>query len=92
MFIAKVKGTVTATRKHSSLAGARLLIVQPINPLDGENQGFPQIAVDVLGAAAGTRVLVASEGRGVQKLLKTDEHCPVRLGIMALIDPPAHAE
>jgi ethanolamine utilization protein EutN len=89
MFIAMVKGTVTATRKHASMAGARLVIVQPIDPVGGQPTGFPQIAADVLGAAVGTRVLVVSDGRGVQDMLKADAHCPMRLGIMALIDPPA---
>ena len=89
MFIAMVKGSVTATRKHPSMTGARLLIVQPIDPISGEVGGFPQIAADVLGAVVGMRVLVVSDGRGVQDMLKTDARCPVRLGIMALIDPPA---
>jgi ethanolamine utilization protein EutN len=89
MFIAMVKGSVTATRKHPSMTGARLLIVQPIDPISGEVGGFPQIAADVLGAGVGMRVLVVSDGRGVQDMLKTDARCPVRLGIMALIDPPA---
>ncbi len=88
MFIAMVKGAVTATRKHPSMVGARLLIVQPIDPVSGTNNGFPQIAADVLGAGVGSRVLVVSDGRGVQDMLKADSHCPMRLGIMALIDPP----
>lgn len=89
MFIAMVKGAVTATRKHPSMTGARLLIVQPIDPIGGQPTGFPQIAADVLGAAVGMRVLVVSDGWGVQNMLKTDARCPMRLGIMALIDPPA---
>ena len=89
MFIAMVKGSVTATRKHPSMAGVRLLIVQPIDPISGQPSGFPQIAADVLGAAKGMRVLVVSDGRGVQDMLKTDPHCPMRLGIMALVDSPA---
>lgn len=68
-----------------------LLIVQPVDPISGEPNGFPQVAADVLGAAAGMRVLVVSDGRGVQDMLKADSHCPMRLGIMALIDPPAAA-
>jgi ethanolamine utilization protein EutN len=91
MLIAMVKGAVTATRKHPSLMGARLLIVQPIDPVSGVNNGYAQIAADVLGAGVGSRVLVVSDGRGVQDMLKTDGRCPVRLGIMALIDPVATA-
>ena len=89
MFIAMVKGSVTATRKHPSMAGVRLLIVQPIDPVSGQPGGFPQIAADVLGAAKGMRVLVVSDGRGVRDMLKTDPRCPMRLGIMALVDSPA---
>jgi len=91
MFIAMVKGTVTASRKHPSMVGSRLLIVQPVDPISGEPNGFPQVAADVLGAATGMRVLVVSDGRGVQDMLTTDSRCPMRLGIMALIDPPAAA-
>ncbi len=85
MFTALVKGSVTSTSKHASLKGARLLIVQPREPLSGHPNGFAQIAVDVLGAAVGAQVLVSSDGRGVQDMLKVGRDCPVRLVIVALV-------
>ncbi len=86
MFTAQVKGSVTSTSKHASLKGARLLIVQPGEPLSGQPNGFAQIAVDVLGAAIGAQVLVSGDGRGVQDMLKAGRDCPVRLAIVALVD------
>jgi len=52
MLLAKVTGAVVATRKHETLTGAKLLVVQP------EGAG-PVVAVDRLGAGIGDTVLVA---------------------------------
>ena len=95
MFTALVKGSVTSLTKHRSLRGVRLLIVQPVEPLADRSDppgapprmtGPPQIAVDVLGAAIGARVVVSGDGRGVQDMLAVGPDCPVRLAIVALLD------
>ncbi|HTV47255.1 MAG TPA: EutN/CcmL family microcompartment protein [Phycisphaerae bacterium] len=86
MFTAIVKGSVTATRKHPSMRGAKLMIVQPIDPLTSAPIGVIQIAADVLGAGVRSRVLVSSDGRGAQEMLKADQFCPVRLAIIGLVD------
>ena len=86
MFTALVKGSVVATRKHPSMRSAKLMIVQPIDPLSSAPTGLVQIAVDVLGAGVGSRVLVSSDGRGAQEMLKADQFCPVRLAIVGLVD------
>ena len=53
MQIALVVGTATSTVKHPSLAGRKLLIVQPY-AVDGQTpDGEPVIAVDPLGAGCG---------------------------------------
>ncbi|MGC8990910.1 MAG: EutN/CcmL family microcompartment protein, partial [Verrucomicrobiia bacterium] len=49
MLLARVDGSVIATRKHPSLEGWRLLICQPINGA-GQPEGSPQVAIDPHGA------------------------------------------
>lgn len=61
MLIACVVGELTATRKHPSHEGSKLLLVQPLN-LDGSNRGDPLVAVDAVGAGLGDRVLLVTEG------------------------------
>ena len=55
MFLGRVIGKVVATRKHPSLTGIRLLIVQP---LDHERKavGDALIAADVVSAGEGETV------------------------------------
>ena len=49
MQIAKVLGHVTATVKHSSLNGWKLIVLQPLDQQLREDE-FPQLAIDPLGA------------------------------------------
>ncbi len=87
MQTAVVKGTVVATARHASMRGARLLIVQPVDAITGSDVGFAQIAVDVLGAGIGQKVLLSSDGKAARDMLKADKTCPARLVVTALIDP-----
>lgn len=88
MFTAVVQGNVTCTMRHATLRDARLLIVQPVDPATGKPQGFAQIAVDVMGAGVGQRVILSNDGRAVQDALKVGKDCPARLAVTALLDPP----
>lgn len=61
MQIAKVIGKIWATRKQESLTGLKLLIVQPLNILNGDGpEGVPVVAADLIGAGMGELVLVVS--------------------------------
>jgi len=91
MWTGIVKGSVTATVKHPSLNGVRLLIVEPLNVLTGLPEGLAQIAADTLGAAKGQRVLCSGDGSGAQQLLHADKTCPIRLTIVGLLDAKANA-
>ena len=62
MQIARVVGTVVATQKNRKLAGAKLMLVQPL-ALDGQERGVALIAIDAVGAGVGERVLVVIEGK-----------------------------
>jgi len=61
MFLARIDGTITSTRKHASLDGARLLIGQRLEA-DGSDSGEPLVILDTFGAAHGTTVLVTTDG------------------------------
>ena len=59
MILAKVVGTVVATRKDERLVGSKLLLVQPVSP-DGDAHGAPFVAVDTVDAGAAETVLIVS--------------------------------
>jgi ethanolamine utilization protein EutN len=85
MQIGKVIGTATATVKHSSLEGWKLLIVQ-LQAADGESpDGDPLLAVDVLGAGVGESVMLTSDGASTRELMKS-ETTPVRWTVLGICD------
>ena len=51
MILAKVIGTVVATRKDDRLISSKLLVAQPIDPV-GKAQGNHLVAVDTVDAGA----------------------------------------
>ena len=55
MQLAKVLGSVVATQKDPSLAGLKLLILQPLDP-DRKAVGRQLVAVDSVGAGVGEEV------------------------------------
>jgi ethanolamine utilization protein EutN len=61
MLIARVIGDLTATRKHPSHEGKKILLVQPLE-LDGSNRGQPVVALDSVNAGIGERVLLTLDG------------------------------
>jgi len=84
MFLARVEGNLTATRKHPSFEGWRLVICQPISR-DGVPEGVPQVAIDPLGAGMHERVVISSDGAAARKAVG-DEQSPVRWIIVGLVD------
>ncbi len=55
MLLARVVGTVVATRKDEGLHGVKLLVIQPLRT-DRSPAGKPLVAVDSVGAGAGEDV------------------------------------
>ena len=55
MFLAKVIGTVVASRKDEGLQGCKLLVIQPLKT-DRTPLGKPLVAVDSVGAGASEEV------------------------------------
>lgn len=80
-----VIGTATATIKHASMRGWRLLVVQPLLADGRSPDGDPILAVDALGAGAGETVVVSSDGRGTRELLG-NKTTPVRWSVIGIPD------
>jgi microcompartment protein CcmK/EutM len=55
MFLARVVGTVVASRKDAGLVGTKLLVIQPLRP-DRVASGPPLVAVDSVGAGVSEEV------------------------------------
>ena len=83
MFLARIDGTMTATVKHETLQGARLLIGQRLEP-SGAETGEPIVVIDALGASRGATVLVSTDG-DIQRKLRGN-NTPARLTVVALVD------
>ncbi len=85
MQVGVVLGTATATIKHPSLEGWKLLVVQ-FYGVDGVTpDGEPVVAVDALGAGRGQRVILSSDGKGTRELLHS-ETTPVRWSVLGIED------
>ena len=54
MQLARIVGHATATVKHPTLVGWKLLVVELLTA-DGKSDGEPQLAIDTLGPACPTR-------------------------------------
>ncbi|MCH5376464.1 MAG: EutN/CcmL family microcompartment protein [Planctomycetes bacterium] len=85
MQLARVIGTATATIKHETLIGAKLLLVMPMLADGRSPDGDPLLAVDGVGAGWGETVMITSDGRGARELLKA-EATPVRWTIIGIKD------
>ena len=59
MLLAKIVGTVVATRKDPRLVSSKLLVVRPIDPR-GKVDGNYLVAIDTVDAGVGETVLVVS--------------------------------
>ncbi len=84
MQIARVVGTVVSTQKHRKFEGAKLLLVQPLNP-DDTPRGTALLAVDGVGAGVHEKVLVVLEGRAAGEALGR-KAAPVDAAIVGIID------
>ena len=84
MTIGRVIGTVVSTQKHKKFEGAKLLLVQPLNP-DDTPRGTAVLAIDGVGAGVNERVLVVLEGRAAGEALGK-KAAPVDAAIVGIID------
>ena len=84
MLLARVEGNITATRKHPSFQGWRLVICQPIDPA-GKPHGSIVIAIDPHGSGIHQQVVVSSDGKAARQAVN-DPLSPVRHIIIAIRD------
>lgn len=84
MQLAKVIGRITATVRHASLAGKRMLVAQPLGA-NGEPDSDPVIVIDRLGAGVGQVVVIDSDGRCARDYVG-DPKSPVRWVVMGIRD------
>jgi len=83
MQLARIIGTVVATRKDANLSGIKLLLVQPLTPAR-EPAGRPLVAVDAVGAGVGEHVFFV---RGKEASFPFHPvEAPVDAGIIGIVD------
>lgn len=87
MYLAKVIGTVVATIKAPGLEGAKLLLIQPLDP-DGKPSGGPQVACDVAQAGPGDHVYCV--GKREATLAMPDPFTPIDAAIVGIVDSVDH--
>jgi ethanolamine utilization protein EutN len=83
MLLAKVVGTVVATRKDDRLVSNKLLIVRPIDP-SGKPESNYIVAVDTVDAGFGETVLIVSGSSA--RMASGMKDCPVDAAIVGVVD------
>jgi len=83
MLLARVMGTVVATRKDERLLGKKLLVCRPVNP-EGEAEGAYFVAVDTAGAGFHETVLVVSGSSA--RMAANLKESPVDSAIVGIVD------
>ena len=83
MILAKVVGTVVATRKDERLVSSKLLVARPIDP-SGKPEASYLVAVDTVDAGFGETVLIVSGSSA--RMAAGLKDCPVDAAIIGIID------
>lgn len=83
MFLARVVGTVVATRKDPGLVGTKLLVIQPIKT-DGTPSGKALVAVDAIGAGVTDEVFYVRGREAAIPFLPAD--VPTDAAIVGIVD------
>lgn len=85
MRLAKVIGTVVATRKEDSLTGLKLLVIEELDPRTETATNNRLVAVDTLGAGEGDTVLWVTGG-AARVISDTHRHAPLDVAIVGIVD------
>ena len=89
MILAKIVGTVVATRKDERLVSNKLLIARPMDP-QGKPEGNFLVAVDTVDAGVGETVLIVSGSSA--RMASGMKDCPVDAAIVGIVDTIAIRE
>ena len=83
MLLARVVGTVVATRKDPRLVSSKLLIARPMDPR-GNPEGNYLVAIDTVDAGVGETVLIVSGSSA--RMAAGLKDCPVDAAIVGIVD------
>jgi ethanolamine utilization protein EutN len=83
VLLAKVVGTVVATRKDPRLVSSKLMVVRPVDPR-GKGEGNHLVAIDTVDAGVGDMVLVVSGSSA--RMAAGLKDSPVDAAIVGVID------
>jgi microcompartment protein CcmK/EutM len=83
MILAKVVGTVVATRKDERLVASKLLVARPLDP-SGKVDGNYVVAVDTVDAGVGETVLIVSGSSAL--MAQGFKDCPIDAAIIGIVD------
>ena len=83
MIIARVVGTVVATRKDERLVSSKLLVARPLDP-SGTPDGNYLVAIDTVDAGVGETVLIVSGSSA--RMASGLKDTPVDAAIVGVID------
>jgi ethanolamine utilization protein EutN len=83
MFLARINGTVVPAAKHETLDGCRFLVAQRLEA-DGSTGPEPLVIIDWIGAAAGSTVLVSTDGDIARE--RYGNTTPARMVVAGIVD------
>jgi microcompartment protein CcmK/EutM len=83
MILARVVGTVVATRKDPRLEGKKLLVLKPISP-EGKDESGYVVAVDTV--SAGFRETVLAVAGSSARMAEGCKDKPVDTAIVGIVD------
>jgi ethanolamine utilization protein EutN len=83
MILARIVGTIVATRKDERLHGRKLLIARQVN-LEGQDEEGHLIAVDTVGAGYREVVLIV-QGSSARMAFGCKD-CPIDAAIVGIVD------
>ena len=83
MLLAKVVGTVVATRKDPKLDSNKLMLARAMDP-SGKVDGALVVAIDTVDAGVGETVLIVSGSSA--RMASGMKDCPVDAAIVGIVD------
>lgn len=83
MILARVVGTVVATRKDEKLVSSKLLLARPVDP-QGKVDGGYLVAIDTVDAGQGETVLIVTGSSA--RMAHGLKESPVDAAIVGIVD------
>ena len=83
MLLARIIGTVVATRKDDRLHGRKLLVARMVD-VEGEDEKGHLVAVDTVGAGVNEVVLIV-QGSSARMAFECKD-CPIDAAVIGIVD------